>query len=180
MEINEFESFLVNLTAFFERKHPTDKIIDLWFDMVHDIPVDELLQIYNKITKENESFPRNLTAVMWALHYDIIAGDPIREKVYKNCPECSDGLMHLRKMDGDGLYMQPYVFRCATCRQRAEAFPWGNRAALIREGYESPPIMEGTENIKNIKELRKFILDKFGVSERAEGEVMGNAKMPHM
>ncbi|HLA29285.1 MAG TPA: hypothetical protein VJZ49_15470 [Syntrophales bacterium] len=173
MNISELRSFLDSLTGFFEKKHPSDKTVELWFDTANGIPSAEIRQIYQRITRECESWPRNLPATMWAIHYDIIANLHTAEKTYKYCDAgCNEGLFHMRKKNELGFYGQHCVFRCDTCKQRTEGgFPWGNKHMLIRQGHESLPIMEGAENIKSIRELKAFILVKFGESERAPGRV---------
>src|SRR3990170_4706864 len=121
MNISELRSFLDSLTGFFEKKHPSDKTVELWFDTANGIPSAEIRQIYQRITRECESWPRNLPATMWAIHYDIIANLHTAEKTYKYCDAgCNEGLFHMRKKNELGFYGQHCVFRCDTCKQRTE------------------------------------------------------------
>lgn len=152
-----FNHFVKKLALFYERKAPQDGTMDLWFDVVEKIPSSELEAIFERIVKDNDSFPRNLTGAMWAIHYEILGQDRISTaKTYQPCPECNEGLLFLQKKNNAGIYTR-FVFRCDTCKQRKENYPWGNKIILRREGYEDIPIAEGAETINSWEDLDNFI-----------------------
>jgi hypothetical protein len=154
----EFNGLVGKLCAFYERKKPNDTTMDLWFDVVEKIPSNELEAIFDRIIKDHDTFPKNLTGAMWANHYELAAQNRLStiEKVYDPCPECNQGLLHLQKKNDAGIYSR-YVFRCDTCKQRKENYPWGNKIILRRSGFEEIPIAEGAEQITNWAQLQNFI-----------------------
>ena len=124
----EFSMLVGRLAAFYERKKPNDSTMDLWFDVIGKIPSDEINDIYERIIKEHDSFPKNLTGAMWANHYELRAARGIveSEKAYRECDYCNHGLIFVQKKHESGDYYIREVFRCAKCRQRSESYPWGN------------------------------------------------------
>lgn len=60
----DFEAFIKDLSAFFERtKAPSLKTMDLWFEDVRHIPISHLGNILSE-ARNLESWPRNLPAWM--------------------------------------------------------------------------------------------------------------------
>lgn len=156
---SEFIDFVSKICRFYERKMPNPGTLELWFDVIHGINSNELAFILDRIVKDNESYPRNITALMWALHYEKKGGGGDVERKYIACDYCDgEGLLLLRKeVKKDGTYMG-FVFRCAHCKQSPyTACPWGNKYVLINKGYEEYPLYPGTENIANPRELQQFI-----------------------
>ncbi len=156
----EFTMFISKLSKFYERKLPADGTMDLWFDVIGGIPSEEIQTIYDHITKENDAFPRNVTGAMWAHHYELRAAKGIAEatKVYKPCDYCKDGLLLLEKENASSGFYGRYVFRCDQCKQRKEAYPWGNLMILLNQGYrEYPVLIPGAEMVSNMYELREFL-----------------------
>lgn len=160
MVATEFGILISKLVSFYERKKPNDSTMDLWFDAISGIPSAEITDIFERIVKDNEAFPRNLTAAMWSVHYELraAAGIATAVKVYKHCDYCKDGLLFLEKEHPSGGFYMRYVFRCDQCKQRKEAYPWGNIMILLNQGYrEYPVLIPGTEKISNMYELREFL-----------------------
>jgi hypothetical protein len=57
-------------------------------------------------------------------------------RTYLTCPDCEQGLIHLRRDVGDGL-SAVYLFRCRRCNQSdlSEAIPLAYRSDLLERGY---------------------------------------------
>jgi hypothetical protein len=155
----EFKTFIIKLCAFYERKKPDDGTMDLWFDSVAMINQAELQQLFNQITQNCETFPRNITATMRALHNDSISELRNPETVtYKPCSDCNgDGHLFLEKHNPRSDSYLRYVFRCDKCKQSSNPYPWGNKWVLLNRGYKEIQDTVGTEKISNIKELREFL-----------------------
>ncbi len=160
----EFTMLLTKLCTFYERKMPITGTVDLWFDAVKDIKESEIDYIFTRVTKENDSFPRNIAGLMWALHYEHVEStrDSTDATHYKHCPDCNgEGLLFLQKpFKNAGDYR--YVFRCDQCKQsKVQAYPWGNKWILLKKGYEEIPDRIGRVQIRNQRELKKAV-DEIG------------------
>lgn len=137
----EFDSFLIEMAAFYERKQqPAQKTFDLWFAKVQAIPAESLKWITKKIQDEYEIWPRNITATLWAFYHQWLDAHPEKRAIetFFNCSDCDEGLITAYKKKNDIKYR--YVFRCSKCRQdKTKAYPIGSRMELMNDGYEIMP-----------------------------------------
>lgn len=139
----ELQSFLADLSAFYERKQePGQRTFDLWFDKVKSIPGECLKWITNKIQEEQERFPNNITATVWSLYHQWLEANPEKKAhaTYFECPDCHEGLIFATKKKNDVKYR--YVFGCSKCKQNhSRAYEVMSRHELIGMGYEPEKIV---------------------------------------
>lgn len=137
----EFDRFLGVMGAFYERKvRPTEHTTDLWYDKVKKIPGDALAWIENRIQAECESWPRNITATMWAMFHQWLDANPERRAPERQmpCAECGgEGELFVRKRNDAGVHIR-YVFRCGACNQSrlSQEVPGARIRVLQAQGYE--------------------------------------------
>lgn len=114
-----FNDFVTEICAYYERKKPADKTLDLWFDRVRAIPDEALEYIRDAIFKENDSKPANLPSTMWALYMVWLDNHPEKKapRIAYDCPDCEDGWLALEK--DDPRYKTPlsYSAACGKCKQ---------------------------------------------------------------
>ena len=134
MQQIELATLITELCGFYERKEPKQNTIELWFKLVKNIPSESLNWVTKKIFETHESFPRNITASLWAAFTEWQQANPDKRAIqsYFSCTDCSEGLIFARsKKTGN-----EYVFRCAKCRQdHTKAYPVSSRLELL-ENYE--------------------------------------------
>ncbi|KKW11471.1 MAG: hypothetical protein UY48_C0018G0005 [Candidatus Gottesmanbacteria bacterium GW2011_GWB1_49_7] len=136
MVLLEFKLFVEKLTTFYERKPPSNRTMDLWFEAIKAIPHQRLDVIYQRITKDLDTWPKNLTGQMWTISGDT--SNQSHETHYKDCAAgCDEGLLFMEREEKPGCGCYRYVFRCDQCKQRMEKYPWGNIDVLIKKGYRS-------------------------------------------
>jgi hypothetical protein len=117
---HEFDAIIGNLGAFYERKvRPIPMTLDMWFEKVKKIPSEAVTPIQQRIMDECEGWPKNITAMMWALYHQWLSAHPEkrahREAV--DCPDCEGGWLALQKnVDG---YRQKisHSAACGRCKQ---------------------------------------------------------------
>ncbi len=70
MTKDTFKAVIYDLSTYFERREPRDETKALWFEEVRNIPEHHIKEI-TAGAKKLESWPRNLSAVMWAMSTQI-------------------------------------------------------------------------------------------------------------
>jgi hypothetical protein len=124
---NEFRDFVVRLCAIFERKTPSDSVMDIWFSDLQDIPGNLLQDIYNRFKRE-EYWPRNFPEKVKAI-YRILKPQDTWEQP-SGCAECDHGLLHVNKGGVSNVY------RCQSCQTDTRAgIPMARRHDLLSQGY---------------------------------------------
>lgn len=136
MQQIELVNLITELCSFYERKEPKQNTIELWFRLVKNIPSEPIKWITQRIFENNESFPRNITATLWATFTEWQSANPDKRAIenYFHCPDCNEGLIFASK-EKNGINYK-YVFRCAKCMQnKTKAYPVMSRLELL-ENYE--------------------------------------------
>lgn len=115
----EFMALAESLAAYYSAKTPGSKTIDLWFDMVQNIPAEALPWIEQKIYQEHDLLPRNLPKAIRELFEAWLQAHPEKRarKESVDCPDCESGWLILEK-DQDP-YRTPIsaTAPCGRCRQ---------------------------------------------------------------
>ena len=155
----EFSSFVETLTTFFGAKAPGMKAVDLWFDMVQNIPAEALPWIETKICQDQETIPRNLPKAIRELFEAWLQAHPEKRarKESVDCPDCEGGWLCLtRPVRG---YKVPPTFSapCGRCRQ-VRAAQYMTLAEALRQGYSRVNLHAVTTvRSRNIGELIRSI-----------------------
>ncbi|OPZ24004.1 MAG: hypothetical protein BWZ01_03001 [Deltaproteobacteria bacterium ADurb.BinA179] len=115
----ECHEMIKTVSAYYERKIPSDRTLDLWFERIRGIPGESIGWIQTRIFEQFEAFPKNLPSVIWELYNAWLDAYPEkaapRETV--DCPDCESGWLILEK-DQDP-YRTPIsaTAPCGRCRQ---------------------------------------------------------------
>ena len=110
----DFARWLKQALAYFERKEPSDATVDLWYERVRDIPAQALPRIYQDLT-EQEAFPRNLPAFMWARSQEWLSANPrFRRLPDGNC-ECHRGFFDVAFWRPELAEWAVFTFPCGLC-----------------------------------------------------------------
>lgn len=119
--------FIVKLSRIFERRVPSDEVMDIWYQELEFINELELQVIYIRIKKE-ESWPRNFPEKVKAIYRAIRPTDSWVTP--SGCYQCQNGILNMVKDGGS------YAFRCANClTDPREAIPKARKSELLAEGY---------------------------------------------
>lgn len=155
----EFMALAESLAAYYSAKTPGSKTIDLWFDMVQNIPAEALPWIEQKIYQEHDLLPRNLPKAIRELFEAWLQANPEKRarKESVDCPDCEGGLLCLtRPVRG---YRVPPTFSapCGRCRQ-VRAAQYMTLAEALRQGYSRVNLHAVTTvRSRNIGELIRSI-----------------------
>lgn len=137
-----FTEFVKNLCFIFERKVPSDQVMDLWFQELQDIRDDMLQQVYGRMKRE-ETWPRNFPSKVMAIYRAIVPVNQFKQPV--GCSDCDHGMIHVNK---DGY---AYAFRCGSCQEdNREGIPTAKRSELLLQGYALNWTMAGAARIKTL------------------------------
>jgi len=95
----EFMALAESLAAYYSAKTPGSKTIDLWFDMVQNIPAEALPWIEQKIYQEHDLLPRNLPKAIRELFEAWLQANPEKRahKESVDCPDCEGGWLCLTR-----------------------------------------------------------------------------------
>jgi hypothetical protein len=164
----EFETFTVKLSAFYERKvRPMHGTLDLWFEKVRRIPAEALPWMENKIYEESEGWPRNLTSTMWALYHSWLQAHPEKRSFKRDqfCPDCEGGWLILEKQED---YRQPtsYSAPCGNCKQ----IPGRNYLTLhqaLSNGFTRKDLTKHQTTCRSLPEL----IESVGKTMPDQGQV---------
>jgi hypothetical protein len=159
MNLIEFQGSVKKICSYYERKIPNDNTLDLWFEKTKNIPLDSVSWIERKIFEENESYPKNLPSIMWALYSAWLAAHP-EKRAFKNavsCPDCEEGWLVLEKQEN---YKQPtsYSAACGRCKQVSAGYYMTLEKAL-KAGYKRKDLKTYPGSVN--KDL-KSLIDRIG------------------
>lgn len=134
----ELEAIVGNLGAFYERKAaPSEMTLVLWLQKVKNIPSEAIPWIQSKIMDECESWPKNITAIMWAMYHAWLAAHPEKRAHldHVDCPDCEGGWLAIRKRVEP--YRQPisHSAPCGRCKQ-IPASQYMTMFQALESGYE--------------------------------------------
>lgn len=165
---------VTEFSDYYERKEPRPGTLDLWFKKVQAIPDEPLKWITAKLFDENESFPRNFPAAIWAMFRAWQAAYP--EKMVPafliECPDCSDGTIRAWRRNEKGIDYS-YLFRCGRCKQSTiQAWPMMRKGELIADGYSlEPETPNGEQRHIPVDRVIGDLVKRFsGRAERQPGE----------
>jgi len=132
MQKERFKATIAKISMYFDRKYPSSESVDLWFDKTRNIPDEALEHVYDHITGQFDSPPRNMGNAFRDAWENYKNSNPHKiVAVSEKCPECkSGGLLWARKKTELG-YVAEFVFRCAFCNN------WRNHYA---NGTEVPAV----------------------------------------
>jgi len=118
MRRSEFDTFIGNLGAYFERpSSPATKAADLWFAQVSYIPSEALTWIYSHVISSSAAWPRNVALAVLDAYSEWRGEHPSRQASQEQvaCPECDNGIIYSwRRVNSRLLYR--YVSACPHCR----------------------------------------------------------------
>jgi len=141
MTDTRFSEMMRDLATFYERKHPRDEAIELWYKRVKNIPDECVPWITDRIMEDNEMFPRNIASLCWALYHEWLRAHPEKyaSKQYYDCKYCLEGIIYVwkeRKEDGKTGLPVSFLFRCGHCKQvDMKSWPMSRMEELLAEGY---------------------------------------------
>jgi len=151
----EFMALAESLAAYYSAKTPGSKTIDLWFDMVQNIPAEALPWIEQKIYQEHDLLPRNLPKAIRELFEAWLQANPEKRahKESVDCPDCEGGWLCLtRPVRG---YKVPPTFSapCGQCR-RLRAGKYMTLSEAFAEGFKRQNLGAHTNaGARNVKTL---------------------------
>ncbi|NPV03844.1 MAG: hypothetical protein HPY67_03835 [Syntrophaceae bacterium] len=155
----ECHEMIKTVSAYYERKIPSDRTLDLWFERIRGIPGESIGWIQTRIFEQFEAFPKNLPSVIWELYNAWLDAHPEKRarKESVDCPDCEGGLLCLtRPVRG---YRVPPTFSapCGRCRQ-VRAAQYMTLAEALRQGYSRVNLHAVTTvKSRNIGELIRSI-----------------------
>jgi len=151
----EFMALAESLAAYYGVKTPGSKTVDLWFDMVQNIPAEALPWIERKIYQDQDSLPRNLPKAIRELFEAWLQTHPEKRAFVqdRNCPDCDGGWLTLCKpVPG---YNVPLSFSapCGQCR-RLRAGKYMTLSEAFAEGFKRQNLGAHTNaGARNVKTL---------------------------
>ena len=151
----EFMALAESLAAYYGVKTPGSKTVDLWFDMVQNIPAEALPWIERKIYQDQDSLPRNLPKAIRELFEAWLQANPEKRahKESVDCPDCEGGWLCLtRPVRG---YKVPPTFSapCGRCRQ-VRAGKYMTLSEAFAEGFKRQNLGAHTNaGARNVKTL---------------------------
>lgn len=115
----DFSRIISKLCDYYERKEPKNAAMEIWYSRCKAIPGEPLGYITQKITDNNETFPKNLPAAMWGAFTEWLQANPDKHahKVFTHCPDCEEGLIFTAKHNEKFNAKYKYVFSCGKCGQ---------------------------------------------------------------
>jgi hypothetical protein len=136
-----FVDLVEKLCAYYEKRVPGDRTLELWRKRVFKIPDEATGWIERRIQDDCDMFPRNLPTVLWAFYYQWQDAHPEKQALTENfdCPECDYGLIIARRYNSEGGLSYSYVFRCGRCDQKARPYPnmpKMRKSELLADGYK--------------------------------------------
>lgn len=159
----EFSSFVETLSTYFGAKAPGMKAVDLWFDMVQNIPAEALPWIENKICQEQDTIPRNLPKAIRELFEAWLQAHPEKRaftQENRSCPDCEGGWLALCKpVDG---YRLPLSFSapCGRCKQVPSRHYLTLHQALA-DGYKRQKLYAlSYAEARNVKDLIRLVVNR--------------------
>lgn len=137
-----------------------------WFEQVKHLPDSCLEYMADKVKKNNEFFPRNLSKAMLELWEQYLKDNPSKKaretREALGCSNCHWGwIVGWKKVEGWGWCSQ--AFKCSHCKteQATRLGKWAYRHELMERGF----ILEPTER-RQVPENTKW----HGVVNRAREE----------
>lgn len=149
----EFHDLVSRLNTYFGlEKTVSPSRFEEWCQKIKDVPSAAIGFIYDKITANSETLPRNLPKHIWAYLYQWRESpDRVSNRSSSHCVECGGhGLIWVRRptmVEGDqmqghyGLLHEEVSYRCIKCDNWSrhchyKAKPAASKAELIESGYE--------------------------------------------
>jgi hypothetical protein len=158
MTLFEFNATIQNICAYYQHSEPKGPTLNLWYDKVKNIPAEPIRWIEKKMFDEQESYPKNIPSMMWALYNTWLAANPHKRAMTedKNCPDCEGGWLAIEKqVDG---YRQKisHSAACGKCKQLPSA-RYMTLQQAIEQGYNRIDLktypVNGPKDIKKLADM---------------------------
>lgn len=159
MTLLEFQEFVRNICAYYERRIPNDHTLDLWYDRVRNIPYESVEWIKGRIF-EQDTFPKNYPVAIWQLYQAWLEAHPEKrapDRTQYSCPDCESGWLVLEKQLPQYSIPISYSAPCARCKQ-VKAANYMSLDDAVRNGYRRKDLVsEHTVQRQPIRELIESI-----------------------
>lgn len=137
MTANDLGALVHRLCIYYERKFPTGETISEWSEDLAGIPADRDFVAWatGTIKQRSETFPKGFPALLRRMWHEWLRDHPertARGSEGKSCSakHCEDGLIYVRRMNGETQHMDTAVYRCRECSRASET---GLQASTERE-----------------------------------------------
>lgn len=124
MLYGEFETLIGRLTLYYNKSWPEEKQLKIWHEKCQSVPQMASDGVFNWITDNYESMPRNIGIAIRVAFDQWKSSNP--NKVYRDyapCQVCQNtGLLYSKKYDEECGYTVEFVSRCAMCNNSLKHF----------------------------------------------------------
>lgn len=142
MQNSTFIEFIHNICIYFERKLPSEQIMEQWYPEVEFIPSESLTWIAGRI-KQLDNFPRNLPGTIKGFWYEWLDANPNKKAREQElgCSGCHGGYIQVSQYDEAMKRYYNTMFRCANCRPKyPKAMALTSIEALLKSGGYFKPL----------------------------------------
>lgn len=154
----EFTETIRTVCTYYERKIPSDNALELWHERVKNVPKESMEWIERKIFEENDTFPKNLPSVIWALYNAWLNAHPDKRAYQeeKQCPDCEGGWIVLTRIVTGYKQLISFSVPCGRCKQVGSAY-YRTLEECIRAGYERNMLKDHNAPKRTVKEMIRDI-----------------------